>query len=77
MFLKFSDGRYINSKYIEAFGIKEDKVSGKIEPKRNIWIRLSNDTLYNFDYGNNHYLNAIDYKHDKAMLEDLAEMKED
>lgn len=76
MFLKFSNGRYIRSRYIESFNSYEQIVFGKKE--KHIHIRTCSGTMFHFSYcGKYDDLNEIDYKNDKAMLEDLVEMKEE
>lgn len=70
MFLKFSNGQYIRSRYIESFNFYEQNDLDKKE----IHIKICSGTMFHFSYcGKYDNLNEVDYESDKAMLEDLAE----
>lgn len=76
MFLKFSNGQYIRSKYIESFNFYEQNDFDKKE----ICIKTCSGITFSFSYcGKYDNLNEVDYESDKAMLKDLAEdrIKED
>lgn len=76
MFLKFSNGQYIRSRYIESFNFYEQNDFDKKE----ICIKTCSGITFSFSYcGKYDNLNEIDYESDKAMLKDLAEdrIKED
>lgn len=78
MFLRFSNGQYIRSRYIESFNFYEHGDFDKNE--KHIHIKTYSGTMFRFSYcGKYDNLNEVDYESDKAMLEDLAEdrMKED
>lgn len=77
MFLKFSSGYYIRSRYIESFIFHEQ---GDDKKAKRIHIKTYSGTMFCFSYcGKHDDLNEVDYESDKAMLEDLAEdrMKEE
>lgn len=76
MFLKFSNGQYIRSRYIESFNFYEQNDSDKKE----ICIKTYSGITFSFSYcGKYDDLNEVDYESNKAMLKDLAEdrIKED
>lgn len=76
MFLKFSNGQYIRSRYIESFNFYEQNDSDKKE----ICVKTCSGITFSFSYcGKYDNLNEVDYESDKAMLKDLAEdrIKED
>ena len=76
MFLKFSNGQYIRSRYIESFNFYEQNDLDKKE----IYIKTCSGITFRFSYcGKYDDLNEVDYKSDKAMLKDLTEdrIKED
>ena len=76
MFLKFSNGQYIRSRYIESFNFYEQNDFDKKE----ICIKTCSGITFSFSYcGKYDNLNEVDYESDKAMLKDLAEdrIKED
>lgn len=76
MFLKFSNGQYIRSRYIESFNFYEQNDFDKKE----ICIKTCSGITFSFSYcGKYDNLNKVDYESDKAMLKDLAEdrIKED
>lgn len=78
MFLKFSNGQYIRSRYIESFNFYEREDIDK--KTKHIHIKTYSGTTFYFSYcGKHDDLNEVDYESDKAMLKDLAEdkMKED
>lgn len=76
MFLKFSNGQYIRSRYIESFNFYEQNDSDKKE----ICIKTCSGITFSFSYcGKYDNLNEVDYESDKTMLKDLAKdrIKED
>ena len=76
MFLKFSNGQYIRSRYIESFNFYEQNDFDKKE----IYIKTCSGIMFRFSYcGKYDDLNEVDYESDKAMLKDLVEdrIKED
>ena len=76
MFLKFSNGQYIRSRYIESFNFYEQNDFDKKE----ICIKTCSGITFCFSYcGKYDDLNEVDYESDKAMLKDLVEdrIKED
>lgn len=78
MFLKFSNGQYIRSRYIESFNFYEQRDFDKKE--KHIHIKTCSGTMFRFSYcGKYDDLNEVDYESDKAILENLVEdrMKED
>lgn len=76
MFLKFSNGQYIRSRYIESFNFYEQNDFDKKE----IYIKTCSGIKFRFSYcGKYDDLNEVDYESDKAILKDLVEdrIKED
>ena len=80
MFLRFSNGQYIRSRYIESFNFNFHERGDADKKTKRIHIKTYSGTMFCFSYcGKYDDLNEIDYESDRAMLEDLAEdrMKED
>ena len=76
--MKFSNGQYIRSRYIESFNFYEQRDLDKKE--KHIHIKTYSGIMFRFSYcGKYDDLNEVDYESDKAMLKDLAEdrIKED
>lgn len=67
MILVFSDGLAINTSFIHAFMIEENRIC----------IVMSNGTCYEWKYGPlNKRLNECDYNHDKNLIDQWLETYE-